>query len=147
MDQPVVVAELAEVDFKLAARFFDSVSKGDLFVAQLLHTRYGVELNARNAKGQNALHIACEKGYRDIVQWLLNQVHKGLEKVDNLGFCTIHHAVARLKILNLVNLSSLDHNNLLFYADLAQRLWKCSSKLVLNWTVGPKLEKRRLISL
>ena len=95
-DQPVFDEELAELDAKVSNLFFDAVSMGDFRKAQLLHTRHGVDLNARrNADGQTALHIACHQGYQDIARFLFDNSSKLSDRADNLGYRPIHYAVLR----------------------------------------------------
>jgi len=93
--QPAVDEELVELDLKAVKLFIKAVYSGDLRTAKILHTRYGIDLDGRNAEGQTALHIACHEGHTDIVRWLLDHVAIDLEKSDNLNQREIHHAVAR----------------------------------------------------
>ena len=93
--QPSVEEELVELISKGVALFINAVNRGDLRVAKLLLKRAGVDMDARNADGRTALHVACQQGYKEIIEWLLDVAKADLEVTDNEGLRAIHHAVIR----------------------------------------------------
>ena len=93
--QPSVEEELVELISKGVALFINAVNRGDLRVAKLLLKRAGVDVDARNADGRTALHVACQQGYKEIIKWLLDVAKADLEVTDNEGLRAIHHAVIR----------------------------------------------------
>ena len=93
--QPSVEEELVELISKGVALFINAVNRGDLRFAKLLLNRAGVDVNARNADGRTALHVACQQGHKEIIQWLLDVAKADLEVADNTGLRAIHHAVIR----------------------------------------------------
>ena len=93
--QPSVEEEIVELIAKAVALFINAVNRGDLRVAKLLYNRSGVDVDARNADGRTALHVACQQGYKEIVDWLLDEAGADLEVTDKEGFRAIHHAVIR----------------------------------------------------
>lgn len=62
-------------------RFFNAVTTGDFKVAEEL-LKTGVPVNARNAQGKTALHIACQSNFPAITQLLINNGAK-LTKLDD----------------------------------------------------------------
>ncbi len=84
---------MVEVLSKSTALFFKAVNRGDLRIAKLLYSRYGVDVNALNADGKTALQLASGKGHQEIVTWLLNETKVDLEKQSLNGWRAIHFAV------------------------------------------------------
>ena len=82
--------QLASMEINL---FFRAVISGHLKIAKVLHNHRGVDTSTQNWEGKTALHIACEKGHKDLVEWLLDQVGVNLEQRDIEGNRAIHYAV------------------------------------------------------
>lgn len=94
--EPAVEKALAELIEKMVSLFFNAIDRGDLRTAKLLHLHNTVVSDTRNADGKTALHIACLKGYKDMVKWLINDVVVDVEKPSSkTGFRPIHYAVHR----------------------------------------------------
>ena len=78
--------ELARVSTtnKISEIFFDAVRRGDLNLVRLLHIHHQLDVNSLiGIKGEVALHVACKKGLKELVQWILNEAQADLEKSDN----------------------------------------------------------------
>lgn len=73
--------------------FMKSIEEGDIESAQFVLNKEKQVINTRNADGRTALHVACAKGHKCIVRWLLDVVKMDLEEPDVDGFRAIHHAV------------------------------------------------------
>ena len=71
----------------------EAIEKGEIQIAQFLFSMNGLVVDVCNVDGRTALHVACSKGYVNIVRWLLDIVKMDMEKPDNGGFRAIHHAV------------------------------------------------------
>ena len=64
--------------------FFDAVRRGDLNLVRLLHIHHQLDVNSLiGIKGEVALHVACKRGLKELVQWLLEEAQADLEKSDN----------------------------------------------------------------
>jgi len=75
------------------ALFFTAVEEGDLRNAKLLHDRHGVDAKARNTDGKTALHLATQRGYKELIDWLLNEAHVDVDQTDLKGYRAIHFAI------------------------------------------------------
>ena len=84
--------EIAEAIEKIVSVFMNAVGRGDLRAAKLLHLHHTIVADARNANGESALHVACTHGYKDIVEWLIDEVKVDLEKSSKIGHRPIHYA-------------------------------------------------------
>ena len=72
------------------ARFFKAVESGDLVSVQLLFTKVrDVDVLL---KSKTALHVAAKYGYKEVVEWLLDEANAQLEKRDRRGFRALHYA-------------------------------------------------------
>ena len=92
--QPTFDQEIEAWILKGSKLFLKAVKIGDLRSAQLLFKKDNTVADAaRNADGTNALHVACTKGYKDIVLWLVDVVMMDVEKPGNDGLRPIHHAI------------------------------------------------------
>jgi len=61
-----------------------------LYVIQNLVDKKNVSINSMDEHNQNALHLACQKGYVDIIKYLLeNNCEQNL--VDNYGNAPLHY--------------------------------------------------------
>jgi len=77
-----------------SALLLKSVEIGDLRNAQRLFNEDKLIVDAAlNADGRTILHVACLKGHKDIVRWLLDSVKVQLEEPDDGGFRAIHHSI------------------------------------------------------
>lgn len=85
--------DLMDLTSKGVALFFKTVDEGAFRVAKLLVNRHGVDPESRNGEGKTALHSACLRGHRDLVEWLLDELKVDMEQSDNKGFRAIHYAV------------------------------------------------------
>ena len=52
-------------------------------------------MDARNPDGRTALHVACQQGHKEIVEWLLFEAGADLKVADKEGRRAVHHAVIR----------------------------------------------------
>jgi hypothetical protein len=85
---------------KTAPLFIKAVQEGNLPAVKLLHNHHKFNYNARiNSNGMTALQIACEKGYKDLVEWLLNEANVDLDKAAEKGFRAVHYAVQKYYII------------------------------------------------
>lgn len=85
-----VVAEWVSKGMDL---FFNAVYEGDLETIKMLHNQHKIEYGARSkAEGMTALQLACEKGYTQLVQWLIDVAEVDLYEPDKSA---IHYAVER----------------------------------------------------
>ena len=85
--------ELAEIAEKLSDIIFKAALEGELRVAKLIHSRYGIDVNVRNTGGMTLLHIACLHGHKKFVDWLINEVGADVEKTNDQFDCrAIHYA-------------------------------------------------------
>ncbi len=84
--------DLAEWIEKGVSLFFNAVDKGDLSTAKLFNLHHTIVADARNANGESALHVACTHGYKDIAEWLIDDVKVDLEKSSKIGHRPIHYA-------------------------------------------------------
>ena len=83
------------MDQQRATLFHDAVLRGDLSTAKILHSDFGADLNSRNPEGLAAIHLACQQGHEEMVQWLIRIEKTDLELSDNLCHRAIHYAVKR----------------------------------------------------
>lgn len=90
--QTLMDKELLEVMEKVTTLLIKAASQGELRVAKLLRIWQGLDMDVQNAEGMTMLHIACEKGHKEFVDWLLNEVQVDVEKTDKKGFRAIHYA-------------------------------------------------------
>lgn len=86
-----------ELTAKHIALFIAAVDANSLDAVKFLYQLYGVGVNALSATGMTALHVACKEGFKDIVQWLLDEFDDEIEKPDVKGFRAIHSAVQGYK--------------------------------------------------
>jgi len=92
----LTMREIAAWIDKGSSLFIKAIEIGDLRSAQFLFEKSEfIAHAARNADGKTALHVACIKGYKNIVLWLLEDVKVFLEQEDRGGFKAIHDAVKR----------------------------------------------------
>ncbi len=71
----------------------EAIEKGDFETSQFLYIKDALVVNARSLEGKTALHVACIKGDKKIVKWLLKFVKMDTETPDDGGYTAIHHAV------------------------------------------------------
>lgn len=88
-----VEKEIAASIKKTVSLFFNAVDRGDLSNAKIFHLHHTIVADARNANGESALHVACIKGHKDIVEWLIDDVKVDIEKSSKIGHRPIHYAV------------------------------------------------------
>jgi len=94
--------DLMKLMAKVEELMFQSIAKGELRVAKLLRTRFGIDMEVRNSAGMTMLHLACQQGRKDFVDWLVNDVRVDVEKADEKGFRPIHYAtIGYSYIINL----------------------------------------------
>jgi len=93
---PKLEIELIELLTKLSSLFINAADKGDLRLLKFLHTHNRMDVNKclNPGDGMAAVHFACKKGHKDVLQWLIDEAHADMEKQDNNGFRAIHHAVS-----------------------------------------------------
>ena len=90
---PSIDKERLDLAAKLVALFFRAVEKGDLRNAKLIHERHGVDAEARNPEGKTALHLATQRGYKGLVDWLLDEAKVDVNQPDSKGYRAIHFAI------------------------------------------------------
>ncbi len=95
--------EFQEIMAKIEALMFKAAAEGEIRIAKLLHLRHGMDANVLNAYGMSMLHIACQSGQKDFVNWLVNEVKVDVEKADGKGLRAIHHTTIRYYIISLFN--------------------------------------------
>lgn len=89
---PTFNKEFLDLASTEVALFLKVVGEGDLRTAQQLYNRRGVDAEARNVEGMNALHLASLKGHCDIVKWLLVKAKVDVNNPDYKGYCSVHYA-------------------------------------------------------
>jgi len=79
---------------KAAILFFKAVQEGNLTVVKIHHNHHEFNYNDRiNSDGMTALQIACEKGYKNLVEWLIDEAKVDLDLASEKGFRAVHYAV------------------------------------------------------
>ena len=102
--QPSLDKELVELAAKQAALFFKAVKRGDLRTVKILHKRHGVDVDALDeTSSYTALQLACQEGYKDIIQWLLDEAQADLEKPGCDGWRALNCAVLGWVLLLIRN--------------------------------------------
>lgn len=97
--QPAFDRELVELAAKQMALFFNAVKRGDLRTVKLLHKRHGVDVDALDEITKNtALQLASREGFKDLVEWLLDEAQAELEKQGFNGNRALHIAVCGYKL-------------------------------------------------
>lgn len=91
--------ELAECAVKVAALFFKFIESGDLQNAKTLHEHHKIDHDALNGDEMTALQVASNKGYTEVVQWLIGVVKVSVNAAGINGFRAIHYAVQRYQSL------------------------------------------------
>ena len=80
----------------LITSFFNAVDRGDLQLMKMLYTKLRIDLDALwNRRGMSALQVACERGYKNVVNWLIDIIKVDLNASDAEGLRAIHYAVER----------------------------------------------------
>ena len=92
---PSIEKERLSLAYKLVALFFTAVEEGDLRSAKLLRDRHGVDAEARNPEGKTALHLATQRGYKELIDWLLDAALVDVDQPDLKGYQAIHFAIIR----------------------------------------------------
>ena len=92
---PDIEKERLNLASKLVALFFTAVEEGDLRSARLLRDRHGVDAEARNPEGKTALHLATQRGYKELIDWLLDAALVDVDQPDLKGYQAIHFAIIR----------------------------------------------------
>jgi len=88
--------KLIDVVTKITKKFFKTVDRGDLQTIKLLHYHHRIDIGgARNANGMTALQLACEKGYKEVINWLIEEAKVGIDVIGTRDFRAIHYAVRR----------------------------------------------------
>ena len=90
---PSIDKERLDLAAKLVALFFRAVEEGDLRNAKLIHERHGVDAEARNPDGKTALHLATQRGYKGLVDWLSDEAKVDVNQPDSKGNRAIHFAI------------------------------------------------------
>jgi len=90
---PSIDKERLDLGAKLVALFFRAVGEGDLRNAKLIHERHGVDAEARNPEGKTALHLATQKGYIELIDWLLDEAKVDVNQPNSKGYRAIHFAI------------------------------------------------------
>jgi len=90
---PSIDKERLDLAAKQVALFFRAVEEGDLRNAKLIHERHGVDAEAREPKGKTALHLATQRGYKGLVDWLLDEAKVDVNQPDSKGNRAIHFAI------------------------------------------------------
>lgn len=109
--QPAFDRELVELAAKQMALFFNAVKRGDLRTLKLLHKRHGVDVDALDEGTKNtALQLASKAGFKDLVEWLLDEAQAELEKPGFNGCRALHCAVTGYSTYKLNNISKIIKN-------------------------------------
>lgn len=97
---------LSRLSSKLGDLFVEAAQEGDLYLVKELVIHFKVPKGVAHTSkpGFTALHMACRRGRREVVEWLLSAPKVDLEKADDKGRTAIYHAVkggevALLKLL------------------------------------------------
>jgi len=90
---------LLDLNKKMTELFFSAVEQGDVRVPKVLLVRHGIDPESRNSAGLSALHVACQNGHLDVVQWLLDEAQVELEKQSSKGLRAIHYAVDKYVLI------------------------------------------------
>ena len=71
-------------DNEKAEFFHNAVRRGDVNLVRLLHIHHEVDVNSPiGNKGDEALHIACKRGHKELVHYLLHEAKVDLERTGN----------------------------------------------------------------
>jgi len=86
--------KLSKMKTKLGNLFVQSALEGDLYILRELleNFKVSVDVDHKSTPGLTALHLACQKGRLEIVEWLLEK-KANIEKSDEKGRTALYHAV------------------------------------------------------
>ena len=93
--EPTLDEELIDFVTKGTRLFLRAVEEENLLIVKILFNHHKIHVNARNADGTTALLVACQKGNKDLVKWLLDQAEADMEEQDYRGFRAIHHVAQK----------------------------------------------------
>lgn len=80
---------------EMQANFLIAIEEGNIERAQLLFSKDKLVVGVQKSGGTTILHIACSKGHRHMVRWILDVVKMEIEKPDDCGYRAIHHAALK----------------------------------------------------
>jgi len=111
----------AENEDDLLSPFFNSCNDGNLIQVQYFVEQLGLNVNAQDTRGRAALHFACSRGQREVVQYLVNK-GANVSISDSLGNTPIHLASisGNSAVVSLL-LQSKGSNTLEFRRDITGR--------------------------
>ncbi len=86
---------LSKLSSKLGDLFVEAAQEGDLYLLKELVQHFKVSKDVAHTSKPNltALHLACRRGRREVVEWLLSVQKVDLERADDKGRTAIYHAV------------------------------------------------------
>lgn len=94
--KPTLEQEILDGVSKAAPLLLKAVQEGDLPAVKLLHKHHKFNYNAQiNSDGMTPLQIACGKGYKDLVEWLIDEAKVDLDLAAEKGFRAVHYAVQK----------------------------------------------------
>ena len=94
--KPTLEQEILDGISKAAPLLLKAIQEGDLAAVKLLHNHHKFNYNARiNSDGMTALQISCEKGYKNLVEWLIDEAKVDLDLAAEKGFRAVHYAVQK----------------------------------------------------
>jgi len=86
--------ELVKLTMEKVDLMFRVAIVGNLRIAKILRF-HGMDMDERDPNGMTLLHIACQQGHKEFVDWLINEIKVDVERADGKGFRAIHYATMR----------------------------------------------------
>lgn len=98
--------QLVELTKEKVDLMFRVAFVGNLRIAKMLRF-HGMDMDERDSNGMTLLHIACQQGHKDFVDWLVHDIKVDVERADGKGFRAIHYATMKYFLLIFISLCAV----------------------------------------